>query len=37
MPDALYVLTLLTKDRVDECIMEEVRKWWQRGKELAYA
>ena len=23
-------------DRVNECIMEEVRKWWQRRKELVY-
>ena len=23
-------------DRVDERIMEEVRKWWQRRKELVY-
>ena len=23
-------------DRVDEHIMEEVRKWWQRRKELVY-
>ena len=24
-------------DRVDERIMEEVRKWWQRRKELVYS
>ena len=24
-------------DRVDECVMEEVRKWWQRRKELVYS
>ena len=23
-------------NRVDECVMEEVRKWWQRRKELVY-
>ena len=23
-------------ERVDECIMEEGRKWWQRRKELVY-
>ena len=23
-------------DRVDECVMEELRKWWQRRKELVY-
>ena len=23
-------------DRVDEHVMEEVRKWWQRRKELVY-
>ena len=23
-------------DRVDECVLEEVRKWWQRRKELVY-
>ena len=22
------------RDRVDGCIMEKVRKWWQRQKEL---
>ena len=24
------------RDRVDECIMEEVKKWWQRRNELVY-
>ena len=24
-------------DRVDEHIMEEMRKWWQRRKELVYS
>ena len=23
-------------NRVDKCVMEEVRKWWQRRKELVY-
>ena len=23
-------------NRVDECVMEEVGKWWQRRKELVY-
>ena len=23
-------------DRVDECVMEEVKKWWQKRKELVY-